>query len=104
MFLYHRRVRWSRVYPPQQRASRYHRHRLLDFGHIICIVVLRTLELLLGMIQLTLTTHTEIRRGKIPFKSRWKIHLNNVAILGSISVASSNQLRILVLLRRTTNK
>lgn len=47
VLLYHSRLWWSGVYPPQQSASWYYRNRLLDFRHVVCVVVLRPVILLL---------------------------------------------------------
>lgn len=48
--LYHSRLWWSGVYPPQQSASWYYRNRLLDFRHVVCVVVLCSVILLLETI------------------------------------------------------
>lgn len=58
VFLYHSRVWWSGVYPPQQSASWYNRNRLLDFRHVVCIVVLRSIQLLLETELLIVTALT----------------------------------------------
>lgn len=58
VFLYHSRVWWSGVYPPQQSASWYNRNRLLDFRHVICIIVLRSIQLLLETELLIVTAVT----------------------------------------------
>lgn len=47
---HHSRLWRSGVYPPQQSASWYHRNRLLDFRHVVCVVVLCPVILLLETI------------------------------------------------------
>lgn len=54
---YRSRVRRSGVYPPQQSAPWHNRNRLLDFRHVICIVV-RSVHLLLETVRYIVTAVT----------------------------------------------
>lgn len=57
-FLYRGRVCRSGVYPPQQSASWYDRNRLLDVGHVVCVIVLCSVQLLLERILFIVTAVT----------------------------------------------
>lgn len=68
VLLYHRRLWWSRVYPPQQSASWYNRNRLLDFRHVVCVVVLCPLRLLLETSVFTLSVNHGFEKSRL---SEW---------------------------------
>lgn len=58
MISYRSRVRRSGVYPPQQSASWHNRNRLLDFRHVVCIVAVRSVQLLLETVRYIVTAVT----------------------------------------------
>lgn len=93
--LLYRRWLWrSGVYPPQQSASWYNWNRLLDFGHVICFVVLCTVILLLETIIFSLAV--KHARSQIKWLSQSKYNRSMISITlyhysshGSVTVSHS---------------